>query len=700
MSGARAASVAFAAVAALAAAAHAEPGADTGDWPLHGRTTREDRFSPLDQVRRENVSALGLAWSYATGTLRGLEATPLVADGVLYATGSWSVAFALDAATGRELWRFDPGVPRALGRDACCDVVNRGVALWRGRVYLGALDGRLIALDAETGKPIWQVQTTERARPYTLTGAPRVVKGMVIVGNSGADLGVRGYVSAYDAETGALVWRFYTVPGSKRGPHEHPELARAAATWPEDALFESGLGGTVWDAIAFDPELDLLYVGTGNASVYDRRHRSPGGGDNLFLASIPALRPDTGRLVWHYQTTPAEQWDYTATQQLLLVDLELGGSARKLLLQAPKNGFFYVLDRATGELLSADAFAHVSWASRVNLASGRPVLRPEADWHAGPRTVAPGVMGAHSWHPMAWSPRTGLVYLPAIELAYRFHPDPGFRFRPGHFNTGEDFGAMAAEFEGFEAARFATCAPTRLLAWDPLRRQPAWEVERETAVPAGVLATAGDLVFQGDDRGGLSAYDARSGERLWSSGASVGIMAPPISYAVGGRQYVAVLAGLGGSAGTHMTELRHRNEGQLLAFALGGAAPMPPLVPRTAGVVSVPRLALSDERVRRGRDLYSRHCLRCHGLGARSSGLYPDLRTASPEVHASWNAIVLGGLRAGSGMASFADVLDAEGAAAVHAYVVERALHEPGALERAAAWAAQHACLPISWITN
>jgi quinohemoprotein ethanol dehydrogenase len=686
--------------AARAANASARANGSASDWPLHGRDAGEQRASPLAQIRRENLRELGLAWSYATGSKRGLEATPIVSQGVLYATSSWSIVFALDAATGRELWRFDPEVPRAVGRDACCDAVNRGVALWQGRVYFGALDGRLFALDAATGKRLWEVQTVDRTRPYTITGAPRVVKGRVIIGNGGADFGVRGHVSAYDAATGALAWRFYTVPANKHGPFEHPELARAAETWSEDSLFESGLGGTVWDSLAYDPELDLLYVGTGNASVYDRHRRSPGGGDNLFLASILALRPDTGRLVWHYQTTPAESWDYTATQQLILADLVLGGRPRKVLMQAPKNGFFFVLDRATGELLSADAFAHVSWASGIDVATGRPIPRPEADWHAQPRMIAPGVMGAHSWHPMAFSAQTGLVYIPSIELAYRYEPDPAFRYQRGHFNTAEDLGAMSRTFEGFERAKIVTCAPTRLVAWDPVLRRKRWEVARNTAVPAGVLATAGGLVFQGGDASGLSAFDALSGEKLWNSGGALRIMAPPVSYAVGGAQYVAVLAGIGGSAGTHFTELGHANEGQLLAFALGGRAPMPDPGSRAPAVVSAPELALDDIRVARGRELYSRHCLRCHGVGAASSGLYPDLRFASREVHERWNDIVLGGIRAGGGMASFADVIDAEGAGAIHAYVVSRALHEPTALERGAAWLAERACVPVSWITD
>ncbi|MDX1650302.1 MAG: PQQ-binding-like beta-propeller repeat protein, partial [Myxococcota bacterium] len=339
----------------------AEAGAEPGAWLAHGRTWSEQRYSPLAAIHEGNVGRLRPAWVVPLGTTRGVEATPIVVDGVLYTTLPWSVVLALDAATGRELWRHDPEVPKAFGRHACCDVVNRGVAVYRGRVYVGTIDGRLVALEAATGEPVWEVQTTDRTKPYTITGAPRVAKGLVFIGNGGAEFGVRGYVSAYDADTGDLRWRFYTVPGPPGTPPEHPEMARAAATWPEDAMWEAGLGGTVWDSMAYDPELDLLYVGVGNASVYDRARRSPGGGDNLFLASILALRPDTGRLVWHYQTVPGENWDYTATQQMILADLEIDGRTRKVLMQAPKNGFFYVLDRATGELLSAEPYVSVHW---------------------------------------------------------------------------------------------------------------------------------------------------------------------------------------------------------------------------------------------------------------------------------------------------------------------------------------------------
>jgi quinohemoprotein ethanol dehydrogenase len=672
--------------------------AEPGSWLLHGRTPGEQRFSPLADVDTGNVDQLGLAWAYETGTRRGLEATPIVVDGVLYATGSWSVVYALDAATGRELWRHDPAVPRWKGRDACCDVVNRGVAVWQGRVYVGTLDGRLLALDAASGTPL--VLTVDPKQPYTITGAPRVVKGRIVIGNGGAEFGVRGYVSAYDAESGERLWRFFTVPGSRHGPHEHPELERAAQTWSEDSLWESGLGGTVWDSMAYDPDLDLLYVGVGNASVYNRRQRSPGGGDNLFLASILALRPDTGRLVWHYQTTPGEHWDYTATQHILLADLDVGGRRRKVLLQAPKNGFFYVIDRETGELLSAEKYVHVSWASRVDPTSGRPVERPEAVWEQRGAVVAPAIYGGHNWHPMSFHPGTGLVYVPVNDNFHLFEPDPDFRYTPGRFNTGENYESISAFIEGFEDLRLAPCKRSRLLAWDPVRQRRVWEATLDTGVPGGVLSTAGGLVFQGSGTGTFAAYDARDGRRLWTSEVGVGIMAPPVAYRVGGEQYVAVLAGLGGSQGGHLESFRVQNDGRILAWKLGGEAAMPPVRARPPGRVQAPRFDAAPETLSRGRKLYAEHCLRCHGVGVVGSGLYPDLRFASREVHADWNDIVLGGTRAGAGMASFADLLQPADAQAIQVYVAARAHYEPGFLERAVSWAARNACIPTRWATD
>jgi quinohemoprotein ethanol dehydrogenase len=684
----------------IAAAAPREVVPPDEDWPMHGRNSHEDRFSPLSEINRDSVSRLGLAWSYATGSDRGLEATPLIIDGVLFATSSWSIVFALDAKTGRELWRHDPQVPRWKARHACCGVVNRGVAHLNGRIYSGTIDGRLIALDAKTGGLIWSVQTADPGQPYTITGAPRVVKNRIMIGNGGAEFGVRGYFSAYDADTGKLAWRFYTVPASKDGPHEHPELAIAAKTWSKDSLWESGLGGTVWDSMAFDPELDLLYVGTGNSSVYDREKRSPGGGDNLYLASILALRPDTGELVWYYQTTPGEHWDYTSTQHMILTDLEWKGTRRKVLLQAPKNGFFYVLDRITGELLSAEKFVHTSWASHVDLETGRPAERAEAHWSKHDAFVSPSPPGAHNWHPMSFHPGTGLVYIPASESAYAYLPNASFRFRPGLWNTGEDLTRLHELIEDYSDGRFLPCGLTRLIAWDPIREEKAWEVLHDSGVPGGTLATAGGLVFQGIGQGRFAAFDAATGDRLWSSDVGIDVMAAPVSYRVDGEQYIAVLAGVGGSQGNHQSKFDHDNAGRVLSFKLDGSAPMPAVKLRPKRKVSHPRLDVPPETINRGRQVYAEVCFSCHGMGLESSGVYPDLRTASAETHQQWDAIVRGGIRTDKGMPSFADAVSAEDAKAIQAYVLDRAWHEPGILEKMLGIIVDNACIPASWMTD
>jgi quinohemoprotein ethanol dehydrogenase len=641
---------------------------DAGDeWPLHGRTEAETRYSPLGRIHADNVAGLGLAWSYATGTTRGLEATPIVRDGVLYATGSWSVAFALDARTGRELWRFDPRVPGRAGARACCDVVNRGLALHEGRVYLGALDGRLIALDARTGAPVWQVQTTDPDLPYSITGAPRVVRGLVIIGNGGADVGVRGYVSAYDAATGALVWRFYTVPGDPALPAESPALARALPTWRGGEWWKVGGGGTVWDSLAYDPDLDLLYVGTGNGGPWPQRLR--GGGDNLYLSSILALRPGTGELVWHYQTTPGDVWDYTATQHMILADLEIGGRPRRVLMQAPKNGFFYVLDRATGELLSATPYVPVTWAERVDLASGRPVEAPGARYGDAPELIHPGPVGGHNWQPMAFHPGTGLVYVPTLEMPFAYRNDPDFAFHPGRLNTGIDplGGLLSMATERVVAA---------LVAWDPLRGREAWRVEHEHVANGGVLATAGNLVFQGTGRATLAAYRATDGKLLFEAPTGTGVVAPPITYRVGGEQYVAVLAGLGGglamASGDPPPEtVASGNAGRLLAWKLGGTLRLPEPGSRPEPVAPI-EARVEPARVERGERLYFRHCGACHGPSAVGGGFIPDLRRSAPAVYDALAAIVLEGGRLDRGMPGFGGVLGPEDVADLRAYLLER----------------------------
>jgi PQQ-dependent dehydrogenase (methanol/ethanol family) len=642
-----------------------------GDWLSHGRTYAEQRMSPLDRIDEHNVGGLGLAWSLELGTNRGVEATPIVVDGVLFATGPWSVVYAVDARSGRLLWQHDPQVPRRYGRIACCDVVNRGVALYRGRVFSGALDGRLLALDAATGAKLWEVQTVDPAKPYTITGAPRIVEGRVILGNGGAELGVRGYVSAYDPDTGALLWRTYTVPGDPSQPFESRSLKRAAKTWRGE-WWKAGGGGTVWDSMAYDPELGLLYVGTGNGSPWARRHRSPGGGDNLYLSSILALLPATGELVWHYQTTPGDNWDYTATQHLVLAELEIEGSTRKVVMQAPKNGFFYVLDRETGEFLSAKPYVKVSWASGVDPKTGRPIESREADYGGEPAFIWPSPLGGHNWQPMSFNPRTGLVYVPVNDLPGAHAIDPRWRHREMAWNTGTALDANLDIPDGW-----SSMVEGRLVAWDPVAQREVWRAPHVTAWNGGTLTTAGNLVFQGTADGRFVAYRANDGAPLWESPAGTGVMAAPVTYLVDGEQYVTVMAGWGGAFPLAYGEAGAKagvtSIGRMLTFKLGGTAVLPPPVPYVSTPATPPfPVTASAAELREGGVAYHEWCSVCHGLKAVGGGVVPDLRRASPETHAQWNEVVLGGNRAQKGMMSFADVLDERQARLIQQYVVQR----------------------------
>ncbi|MGB4249025.1 MAG: PQQ-dependent dehydrogenase, methanol/ethanol family, partial [Pseudohongiellaceae bacterium] len=516
---------------------------EPGNWMSVGRDYGEQRYSPLDQINVENVSQLGLAWYADIDTSRGQEATPVVVDGAMYVSTAWSHVKAYDVRDGSLLWAFDPQVDPAKGVDACCDVVNRGVAVWEGKVFVGTIDGRLIALDSRTGEEVWSVVTVDQTKPYTITGAPRVVKGKVIIGNAGAEYGVRGYVTAYDAATGEQAWRYYTVPGNPADGFEQPELEMAAETWNGE-WWTLGGGGTVWDAMAYDAELNLLYIGVGNGSPWNQSLRSPGGGDNLFLTSIMALNPDDGTYRWHYQTTPGETWDYTATQHIMVADLMIDGQERRVVMQAPKNGFFYVLDAATGQLISAEKFVPVNWASHIDLETDRPVEIPEAryDLTGVPMIVYPGPQGGHNWHPMSFSKRTNLVYLPAREQHRGYVADPVLITTDRGWNIGLDSSAGSALVEA--AGANAPQNNAYLLAWDPVNQREVWRSPR--AVPneaAGVLSTAGGLVFQGNASGEFNAYKDDTGELLWSDMTQAMTVAAPITFTVDGVQHVAVLAG-------------------------------------------------------------------------------------------------------------------------------------------------------------
>jgi PQQ-dependent dehydrogenase (methanol/ethanol family) len=645
------------------------------NWMSHGRTYDEQRHSRLDEITRDNVAELGLAWYHDFETRRGMEATPIVIDGAMYVTGSWSRVYAFRAATGELLWEYDPQVPREWGVNLCCDAVNRGVAVWKGRVYVGTLDGRLIALDARDGQPDWSVQTTPTDKPYSITGAPRIVKGKVLIGNGGAELGVRGFISAYDAETGDLAWRFYTTPGDPSLPFENPALALAAETWKGGEWWKIGGGGTVWDSMAYDPELDLLYVGVGNGSPWSRELRSPGGGDNLFLSSIVAVRPDTGEYVWHYQTTPGDSWDYTATQHMILAELEIDGRERKVIMQAPKNGFFYVLDRETGEFISAQAFTDVTWATHIDQQTGRPVMNPEA-WYGNkkPFISMPGPAGGHTWQPMSYSPDTGLVYFPVMSTGYPLMLEADFEYQAFGWNNGIDDLITALPEDEAQRAAIRASLKGSLVAWDPVRQKPAWQVEHPNIWNGGVVSTATNLVFQGNGAGYFNAYSADAGEPLWSFFAQTGVMAAPVTYAVDGEQYIAVVAGWGGTVplivGGMLTDAANRNVSRVLVFALGGDKQLPPLeVVRRD--LDPPPLDATPETVQHGKRLYHEYCVGCHGDSALGGGVLPDLRYT--QMHDAWDAIVLDGTLGSRGMVAFDPVLSKADSRAIQSYVISRA---------------------------
>ncbi len=666
-------------------------GADTepGNWLSHGRTYAEERHSPLAQINPETVDDLGLAWAFDLETQRGLEATPLAIDGILYFTGTWSVVYAVDGASGKLLWRHDPQVPRKVARKVCCDVVNRGVAAWRGKIFVGTLDGRLIALHARDGRVAWSTMTVNPEEPYSITGAPRVIRGKVIIGNAGAEYGVRGYVDAYDAETGARLWRFYTVPGNPSDGFESETMERIAETWNGE-WWKLGGGGTVWDSMAYDPDLDLLYIGVGNGTPWNRRLRSPGGGDNLFLSSIVALRPETGEYVWHYQVVPAETWDYTATQHMILAEIEWKGRLRKVLMQAPKSGFFMIIDRETGEFLSAEPYTEVTWASHYDPKTGRPVENPGEDYSEGSATVQPASVGAHNWQPMAYDPELGLVFIPVIESRFTYKNLETLEIEPGLRNLGVDRRDNPPGDALFLSVLQHKLISGRLVAWDPRAQEAAWQAPYPLAWNGGVLATAGGLVFQGSGDGAFHAYASRDGERLWSFPTQTGIIAAPITYRAQGEQYVAILAGWGGAFGlmSGMKPEQGPARGRLLAFRLGGkmhlpALPEPGPIPRAPAPTD-----LSDASLAHGGALYANYCAFCHGAGMVGGGSIPDLRRLPPGVHQNFEAIVRTGALESRGMPGFGDVFDADDVRALHAFVIEKANEDQALREEPGWWTA------------
>ena len=665
--------------------------ATPGEWLGYGFDREETRHSPLTGISKENIADLGVAWTYDLATSRGVESTPIVIDGVMYVTSAWSIVYALDAKTGEELWVYDPGVDRAVGVNACCDVVNRGVALYDGKLYLGVIDGRVEALDAKTGDLVWSKVTVDQSRPYTITGAPRVVDGKVLIGNGGAELGVRGYLNALDAQTGELIWRFYTVPS----PDKQPDGAASDeafetvgnVTWGDTGAWTTdGGGGTVWDSIIYDQENDTVIFGVGNGSPWNQALRDPSGLDNLFLSSIVAVDADTGAYKWHFQTTPGDNWDYTATQTLIIATLPLGddGADRRVVMQAPKNGFFYVLDAATGEFISGNNYVPVNWATGLD-ESGRPVEVPEARYAEIPFMQTPGPLGGHNWHPMAYNPDVGLAYIPAQEIPQAYATDPRFQDASTKWNTGADFAAGVPQVLPGEVVKFLRSGlKGRLIAWDPVAQEARWTVEHAGPWNGGVLSTAAGIVFQGKLNGDFSAYDAATGEELWTADVKSGAASGPGTFEIDGEQYVTITTGWGSAyllsaGGLAAPEALPPVIGKVVTFKIGGTGtiadidiPMVEPTPKTEEFGTEAQLA--DGLVQ-----YARNCTVCHGPFAASSGILPDLRWSAYTMNAeSWKGVVIDGNLQSIGMVSFADVLSEEEVEAIRAYVVQQAHNAEG----------------------
>ncbi len=631
-----------------------------GNWTAYGNTYGEQHFSPLEAISSDNIGRLALAWSYdlpAGNPMTG----PLAIDGVLYIATGYSVVRAFNATTGKLLWTFDPKAPEVSGKKLRMGWGSRGLAYWRGKIIVGTQDGRLIALDAKSGTPRWSVATTDKDDLRFISGAPRVFNGKVIIGHGGADAAAtRGYVTAYDADTGQRLWRFWLVPGQpgfKDGDVSDPTMDMAASTW-SGQWWKHGGGGTVWNTFTYDKETDTILLGTGNGAPWNQRVRSPQGGDNLFLCSIVALDAKTGRYKWHYQFNPGETWDYNGSMDMHLADLVIDGKLRKVVIEAPKNGFLYVIDRTNGKLISAEKYVDVSWAERIDPVTGRPREVPQARYPGGSRFIlAPGPGGAHTWLPSAFNPLTRLVYLPASETSWSYD-DRGIDRQNWKFSGDNELQtAVNAAPNGLKGSR--------LVAWDPVTQKERWRVATPAGWNGGILTTGGNLVFQGDSAGAFSAYDAMTGARLWSFDAKAPVLAPPITYRAGGKQYVTILSGVGTSAGIARENLAmqvdYRTQARrVLTFVIDGRGQLPSTVPDSVGHSAYPDLEVDPDSAARGQKLFAR-CFVCHGAPGYSGGTAPELaRSAVPQSADAFEQIVRQGALVPYGMPQFAELTEAE----------------------------------------
>ena len=631
---------------------------DGKNWPAYGRTYGEQRYSPLKQINAGNIGGLGLAWSLDLPGEKQLVSTPLVVDGVIYFAGSYSKVWAVDVRTQKVLWSHDPETIKHAGdKLRVLWGTSRGIAYWNGKIFAATGDGRLVAIDAATGKQVWTQMTVEPDSAYYITGAPRAFDGKVIIGNGGAEVGpVRGYVTTYDAETGAQLWRWWTVPGNPADGFENNAMKYAATTWNGE-WWKHGGGGTVWNAITYDAEFNHIYLGTGNGTPWNQRIRSPGGGDNLYLCAIVALDADTGKYKWHYQTVPGETWDFTSTMDIVLADINVHERDLKVLMHAPKNGFFYIINRANGKLLSARPFAKVTWAKEVDMKSGRPIEVEGSRYEDGEETVWPGPMGAHNWQPMSYNPGTGLVYLPYQDLAGYYNDS---KIVPAEWqHTALQFDVGVA---GFRDDSPADSGSSGLMGWDPITQTPKWKLVNQGLWNAGTMTTAGNLVFQGHADGSLKAYRGDNGDIIWEFDAKHGISASPVTFDVDGTQYVAILAGwggaialMGGSMGAQHGWMYGVHPRRLLVFALGGKANLPSTPPpQFAKVRAAPDFEIDEALAVAGGDVWEKNCAWCHGPGVVAGGGAPDLRASAVSLDlTALKALVLDGVLRERGMPWF-----------------------------------------------
>jgi alcohol dehydrogenase (cytochrome c)/quinohemoprotein ethanol dehydrogenase len=663
-------------------------------WITYGGNYEETRFSPLKQIDTTNVGTLGLEWFADYDTNLQQTGTPLYIDGVLYVSTAWSKVYAFEAKTGKQLWKFDPRVPGEWAVKVCCGLVNRGIAAWNGKIYVGTLDGRLVAIDAKTGKPVWDESVIDKSQRYSITVAPRVVKGKVLYGPSGGEFGVRGYIAAVDAETGKEVWRFYTVPGDPSKPQENAALEKAAKTWGKGDWWKIGGGGTVWDAIVYDQVNDTIIFGTGNGTPWNARARDETGGDNLYLASIIAVKADTGEYVWHYQTVPSDTWDYDAVSPMMILNLKFGDADRRVIVQPNKNGMLYVLDAASGKLISSDAFTTVNWNTGIDMKTGRPKVVKEARYAGGSWNLAPGVQGGHGWHSNAFSPDTGLIYIPT-QRAYFPLVEAPYTVSAVGYNLGIDFTAPATYY--LKHPKEPSTFVGFLQAWDPVTRKMVWESQTNAPSPGdaasggltggglaggasgngptgGAMATAGGLVFAGTGaKGDFNAYDARTGKVLWTFKALTGVLPGAITYELDGKQYIA--ASVGGNQAGPNADYFAPNHSRMLVFALGGKATLPPVQPYTIPPLNPPAQTATADVIAHGGEMYTKYCSTCHGQnGQARAGLFPNLmRTPLLHTQEGFDQVVLGGARTEKGMVSFSSVLQPADAAAIRAFVIELA---------------------------